>query len=261
MGAFSVVASPKTSTAAEPPLHHLQDGPSLRLLDASTFAVEFALPDAGRGWVSRGPRRDGDARSDLGGAADGSCHRRVARVEYRADAVGWWRVGTDGEHLEGDVAEPTALTMRVDAPPALTSGRCVLGSNPGGGTASRHTWGTPGHAADFTGGAAAVTPCHMLAFRSPAELRRAVEALLERYPTLGTLKAPRGTPMPPPPAGLVGTRGCVSDRARRRRGRGARRGAGSPPRLGKRGRPDGRVLQPPKKRLAVTGEHDPGFQG
>jgi hypothetical protein len=42
-------------------------------------------------------------------------------------------------------------------------------------------------------------------------------------------------------------------------GAGARRGGRSDS-LGKRDKPDGRQMQPPRKRLAAGGDHDPGFQ-
>ena len=55
--------------------------------------------------------------------------------------------------------------------------------------------------------------------------------------------------------------GFVSDDDAWRGARGTIGAANHPavPTLGKRGKPDGRVLQPPKKRVTVGGEDDPGF--
>ena len=134
------------------------------------------------------------------------------------------------------------------------------------------TWGTPGAATDFTHGAAASSPVHMLAFRHPAQLAAAVKYMLELWPDLRCVMAPTGSPIPPPPPPpppamtTTTTTAAVATTSAgtMARGRGGvfREGGGgtSPPRLGKRDKPDGRVLQPPKKRMMVGGDHDPGFQ-
>lgn len=229
VGSFTVARSPGDGDA---------HGPVLRLNPERRRAcVELTLPP---------PRAASSA------SRDHRVTRRLARMEYRLETVRWWRVGTEGD-AEGSPAR--LLALRLAEPPSLTSGRHLAPRAETPRARASYTWGTPGAAADFTGGAAFACPSHSLAFAREEDLARATDAILRGWPELRLVAAPRGE------TDRGGGGGFASDDDAWRGARGGGGAANDPaaPTLGKRGKPDGRVLQPPKKRVTVGGDDDPGF--
>ena len=97
-----------------------------------TACVEFEMPAPASVPTMRSHHRQHAAAADGcvegsgggGGGGDARGIRRVvayrlARIEYRMDSVGWWRIGHEGE-TDGD--ECRTITLRLSQPPALTSG-------------------------------------------------------------------------------------------------------------------------------------------
>ena len=228
VGSFTVARSPDVGDA---------HGPVLRLNPERRRAcVELTLPP---------PRAASSA------SRDHRVTRRLARMDYRLETVRWWRVGMEGD-AEGSLA-PRLLSFSPIGAPSLTSGRHLAPRNETPRARAPYTWGTPGAATDFTGGAVFACPSHTLAFAREDDLARATDAILRGWPELRRVAAPRGETDPGGGGGFA-----PEDDA----WRGARGGAANDPAaltLGKRGKPDGRVLQPPKKRVTVGGEDDPGF--
>ena len=243
------------TTTASAVRHPKARGPTLALdPERGTARLEFELP---------APRRP---RSSPASAVA----FRLARMEYRLETVAWWRVGREGD-AASDPA-PRILVWRLSEPPAQTTGRFVdhapttLVSDDAAvptSSSSRRTsrgargraWGTPGEAADFTGGAARHCPTHAFAFATAEDLidfRRAIHA---GWPELVPREARRGES----DDGAAGASGASVAPPEAPRGGGTPRRA-PPPRLGKRDRPDGRVLQPPRKRVEIGGDEDPGFE-
>ena len=167
---------------------------------------------------------------------------RLCRMDYDLTAVRWWRRG-----VEGASDGLRSVVLCLGSPPQLTSGRRV--TNPGVvDKAEKHVWGARGQAEDFTGGAARATPIHMFAFRTPDDVNHAVAAMMRAAPGLRSAEAPACAP-------LDGWNpGAFLDRAQL-----APRGGAHD--TGKRDRPEGRVLVPPRKRRELGGDDDPGFVG
>ena len=173
---------------------------------------------------------------------DGASTTRLCRVDYDLSTVRWWRRGVEGG---GDVG---SVVLCLDTPPQLTSGRRTK-SGPGADGKTRHAWGKRGEADDFTGGAARSTPVHMFAFQSRADADAAVAAMVRAMPGMNRVEAPAGSPMMHQieNADVVAFAEAAANTAVR------------PGWLGKRDRPDGRVLMPPRKRYEFGGDDDPGF--
>ena len=173
---------------------------------------------------------------------DGASTTRLCRVDYDLSTVRWWRRGVEGG---GDVG---SVVLCLDTPPQLTSGRRTK-SGPGADGKTRHAWGKRGEADDFTGGAARSTPVHMFAFQSRADADAAVAAMVRAMPGMNRTEAPAGSPMMHQieNADVVAFAEAAANTAVR------------PGWLGKRDRPDGRVLMPPRKRYEFGGDDDPGF--
>jgi len=246
------------TTTASAVRHPKARGPTLALdPERGTARLEFELP---------APRRPRSSPTS-------AVAFRLARMEYRLETVAWWRVGREGD-AASDPA-PRILVWRLSEPPAQTTGRFVdhapttLVSDDAAvptSSSSRRTsrgargraWGTPGEAADFTGGAARHCPTHAFAFATAEDLidfRRAIHA---GWPELVPREARRGE-SDDGAAGASGASGASVAPPEAPRGGGTPRRA-PPPRLGKRDRPDGRVLQPPRKRVEIGGDEDPGFE-
>ena len=208
-------------------------------------------------------------------------HRRVshrlARLEYGDETVEWFEPAA--RLLDPAIAEANgrALVLRLARPPRRTAGRVDVPEASDAATtrasgdeteqdetrvaptsatsvtsSSRRrrrvkpfvTWGTTGMATDFTGGACERTDATLLWFRTPACAAGAAAALARAWP--GKLKNKKNDARDAPAV------------ARAADHRGARTDAASW--LGKRARPDGRAHQPPRKRRAVGGPDDPGFE-
>ena len=188
---------------------------------------------------------DFDRRERLGGRAQSGEDARVVRLcrmDYDLAAVRWWRRG-----VEGASDGLRSVVLCLSSPPQLTSGRRI--TKPGVDKAERHIWGARGQAEDFTGGAARSTPIHMFAFVSPDDMNRAVAAMMRAAPGLKGAEAPAGAPLDGWNPGEVD---AFRNRAQL---------AGAHSWQGKRDRPEGRVLVPPRKRRELGGDDDPGFVG
>ena len=170
---------------------------------------------------------------------DGASTTRLCRVDYDLSTVRWWRRGVENG---GDVG---SVVLCLGTPPLLTSGRRTKGAD----GKTRHAWGKRGEADDFTGGAARSTPVHMFAFQSRADADAAVAAMVRAMPGMNRVEAPAGSPMMHQieNADVVAFAEAAANTAVR------------PGWLGKRDRPDGRVLMPPRKRYEFGGDDDPGF--
>ena len=170
---------------------------------------------------------------------DGASTTRLCRVDYDLSTVRWWRRGVENG---GDVG---SVVLCLGTPPLLTSGRRTKGAD----GKTRHAWGKRGEADDFTGGAARSTPVHMFAFQSRADADGAVAAMIRAMPGMNRTEAPAGSPMMHQieNADVVAFAEAAANTAVR------------PGWLGKRDRPDGRVLMPPRKRYEFGGDDDPGF--
>ena len=162
---------------------------------------------------------------------------RLCRMDYDLTAVRWWRRG-----VEGASDGLRSVVLCLGSPPQLTSGR--RSTKPG--VDKKHVWGARGHAEDFTGGAARSTPIHTFAFRTSDDVNHAVAAMTRAAPDLRSAEAPFDGWSP-------GDVDAFLNRAQL-----APRGG---PRPGKRDRPEGRVLVPPRKRRELGGDDDPGFVG
>lgn len=184
--------------------------------------------------VGRAPHSEEDARVV-----------RLCRMDYDLTAVRWWRRG-----VEGASDGLRSVVLCLGSPPTLTSGRRI--TNPGVDKAEKHVWGARGQAEDFTGGAARATPIHMFAFRTPDDVNHAVAAMMRAAPGLRSAEAPAGAPLDGWSPGDVD---AFLNRAQL-----APRGV-APRDTGKRDRPEGRVLVPPRKRRELGGDDDPGFVG
>ena len=169
---------------------------------------------------------------------------RLCRMDYDLTAVRWWRRG-----VEGASDGLRSVVLCLGSPPQLTSGRRI--TKPGVDKPEKHIWGARGHAEDFTGGAARSTPIHMFAFRTSDDMNHAVAAMTRAAPGLRSAEAPAGAPFDGWSPGDVDA--FLLNRAQL-----APRGG---PRPGKRDRPEGRVLVPPRKCREIGGEDDPGFVG
>ena len=166
VGSFTVARSPGDGDA---------HGPVLRLNpERKRACVELTLPP---------PRAASSA------SRDHRVTRRLARMEYRLETVRWWRVGTEGD-AEGSPAR--LLALRLAEPPSLTSGRHLAPRAETPRARASYTWGTPGAAPDFTGGAAFACPSHSLAFAREDDHARAMDAILRGWPELRRVAAPRG---------------------------------------------------------------------
>lgn len=203
VGAFTVVAPPAGVCSSWGGV--TLRGPTFRMMrkERGTSCVEFEMPPPARGTADKSGST-GDARRVA---------FRLARIEYPVENIGWWRMGHEGE-TDAEVCR--SMTLRLSQPPILTTGRCTVPvlpcdddeargeppSPPSPSSSSPHphalsssppatsrrrqrqrhepaiTWGTPGAAADFTAGAAASSPVHMLAFRDAAQLSLAAGARL-----------------------------------------------------------------------------------
>lgn len=209
VGAFTAMAPPAGACSSWGGI--ILRGPTFRMMkrERGTACVEFEMPPP-----ARGTAREGDSTGDARRVAF-----RLARIEYPAEHIGWWRIGREGDT---DAETCRSMTLRLSHPPVLTTGRCTLpvpprdddeargepspppssssspssprprafASSPPAASRRRQrrhqrqrhepaiTWGTPGTAADFTAGAAASSPVHMLAFRDAAQLSLAAGAII-----------------------------------------------------------------------------------
>ena len=175
---------------------------------------------------------------------DGASTTRLCRVDYDLSTVRWWRRGVENG---GDVG---SVVLCLGTPPQLTSGRRTK-NGPGADGKTRHAWGKRGEADDFTGGAARSTPVHMFAFQSRADADAAVAAMVRAMPGMNRTEAPAGSPM----LHQIENADVAAFANAANANTAVRPGV----HLGKRGRPDGRVLMPPRKRYEFGGDDDPGF--
>ena len=213
----------------------------------SSASVEFSLPAVE---VRRTQTNESEANTQTRRVS-----HRLARIEYARDIVRCISVEHDGQ--DGNLSEhKTCVVVNLKQPPTLTVGRCevpVEDVTPSFNTLeigdkslppsisknekTTFTWGSHGKASDFTNGAAFTKSVHVFYFSSKAQVLKAHEALAGIWCRSG------------------GNDELITPRSRQD----AFSSSNTNKWLGKRSKPDGRVLQPPRKRRTLWSDTDPGF--